>query len=688
MVFLFHRVMKPPKAKKKATLLQNFDDTRTDFYYWMRERENPEVIRYLEKENLYTTYKLKKTEKLQQQLFEEMKARYKKDDESIPYYFNNYWYLIKENGNQEYPLIYRKHLTLEASEELLLDINVLAENEKYLETGSFATSPNNHIFAFSLDNKGRRIFTLYFKDLKNGNLLPDQLINTTGKAVWSNDNRFVFYVKNAKNLRAYKVFRHQMGTHQSQDIEVFHEKNSAFEVSIEKTKSQKYIFINSGSTLSEETRFLDADNISSEWKIIQKRKPGLEYSVDEYNGEFYIITNAGNSTNFKLVKTPIDSPEIQYWQEIIPHRREVLLEGFEVFKNFLVLEERINGLQHLRIINNTTGESHKISFSEPAYTAYLGLNLNFDTDEVQYGYSSLTTPTTTWLYNMKTRTQKLLKKQEIPEKNYIQENYFSERIWIPSRDKKTKIPVSIVYHKNTPKTPNTPLLLYGYGSYGISIDPEFSSVRLSLLDRGFIYAIAHIRGGEDLGRPWYEEGKLLKKKNTFYDFIDVAKFLIQQNYTSSKHLYAMGGSAGGLLMGAVMNMESQLFNGIIAQVPFVDVVTTMLDEDIPLTTGEYDEWGNPHEKVYYDYLKSYSPYDNISAKEYPNLLVTTGFQDSQVQYWEAAKWVAQLRATKTDSRLLLLKTDMTSGHDGTSGRFESLKEDALETAFLLMLEQE
>lgn len=679
--------MNVPKAKKIDTLLEKFGDQRIDSYYWLNERENPAVLDYLNAENDYADFVLKDTEPLQEELFEEMKARYKKDDESLPYFFNEYWYIIKYFDGKEYPVFYRKHLSLNNPEELILDVNVLAEGEKYFEVGSVTVSPSNEIASFSTDNMGRRIYTIQFKNLTTGELLQDQIANTTGKTVWTNDNQHVFYIRKDDSLRAFQVYMHQLGTDSSQDLLIFHEKDDAFDVNVFKTKSLEYIFIASSSTISDEMRFIPADNVLADWTIVQPRLDGLEYSVEHYEDEFYIITNADDSTNFKLVKTKVATPELKNWVDVIPHRATVLLEGFEIFKDYLVVEEREDGLLQIKIIENKTGNFHYLPFSDPTYTAYIGLNLEFDTEVLRYGYTSLTVPGSTLQYNMKKKTTKLLKQQEVLGGTFSSENYISERVWAPSRDGSTKVPISLVYHKTTKKTAETPLLLYGYGSYGHTVDASFSSVRLSILDRGFIFAIAHIRGGEYLGRDWYEDGKMLNKKNTFFDFIDAANYLVSKNFTSSKHLYGMGGSAGGLLVGAVMNYEPELFNGMVAQVPFVDVVTTMLDESIPLTTGEYDEWGNPNEKEYYDYMKSYSPYDNIEAKAYPNLLITTGLHDSQVQYWEPAKWTAKLRELKTDSNLLIFKTDMSSGHGGASGRFESLKEDALEYAFLLMIDK-
>ena len=678
--------MNAPKAKKIEKILEIHGDQRIDNYFWMNERENPEVTQYLEEENAYCDFVMKDTENFQQELFDEMKSRYKEDDQSLPYFFNEYWYIVRFEIGKEYPIFSRKFQTLEQEEEILLDVNILAEGQKFFEVGSVAVSPNNKLMTFSTDNMGRRIYNIRFKNLETGEILQDQIANTTGKAVWANDNEHIFYIRKDKNLRAFQVFMHQLGTDSSQDVLVFHEEDDTFDVNIFKSKSLEYIFISSSSTISDEQRFIPADDVLAEWKIVQPRMDDLEYSVEHFEDEFYIITNADLATNFKIVKTKVATPEMKNWEDVIPHRKDVLLEGFEIFRNYLVLEERKEGILQIKIIDNQTNTSHYLTFSDPTYTAYIGLNLEFDTEKLRYGYTSLTKPNSTFEYNMKEKTTELLKQQEVLGGKFLPENYVSERIWAPSRDGKSKVPISLVYHKDTKKSAETPLLLYGYGSYGHTVDASFSNVRLSILDRGFIYAIAHIRGGEYLGREWYEDGKMLKKKNTFFDFIDAAKFLVEENYTSSKHLYAMGGSAGGLLVGAVINYEPNLFNGVVAQVPFVDVVTTMLDEEIPLTTGEFDEWGNPKKKKYYEYMKSYSPYDNVEAKNYPNILITTGLHDSQVQYWEPAKWTAKLRELKTDENILVFKTDMSSGHGGASGRFESLKEDALEYAFLMKLE--
>lgn len=679
--------MNAPKAKKIDKTLEIHGHKRTDSYFWLNERENPDVIKYLEEENAYADFVMKDTEELQEQLFQEMKARYKEDDESLPYFFNEYWYVIKYQIGKEYPLFYRHHLSLENPIELMLDVNEMAEGKDFYDVGSFSVSVNNQLAAFSEDTLGRRIYTILVKNLETGEFYEDKIENTTGKSVWANDNEHFFYIRKDETLRAYQIFRHKIGTKQEEDVLVFHEEDETFDVNVFKTKSLEYIFIASSSTISDEHWFIPSNDVNAEWKVIQKREDYLEYAVEHYENDFYIITNEGDATNFKIVKTPVEKPSKENWVDVIPHKKETLLEGFEIFKDYFVLEERTEGLLQLKIINNGDQTSYYLPFNEPTYSAYVGINLDFDTEVLRYGYTSLTKPSSTLEYNMRTRETRLLKQQEVLGGTFDSNNYISERIWAPSRDGKVKVPISLVYHKDTKKSAETPLLLYGYGSYGHTIDASFSNVRLSILDRGYIFAIAHIRGGEYLGREWYENGKMLHKKNTFFDFIDAAKYLVAENYTSSQHLYAMGGSAGGLLVGAVMNYEPALFNGIIAQVPFVDVVTTMLDESIPLTTGEFDEWGNPKKKKYYNYMLSYSPYDNIEEKDYPNILITTGFHDSQVQYWEPAKWTAKLRELKTDDHILVFKTDMKSGHGGASGRFESLKEDALEYAFLLKLEK-
>lgn len=676
--------MQAPKAKKIEHKLEKHGDIRIDNYYWLNDRENPEVIQYLNDENTYTDFILKDTEQLQENLFNEIRNRIKEDDSSVPYKHNGYWYITRYETGQEYPIHTRRKGSLDAPEEILFNVNDLARDFSYYHLGGINITENNELAAFGQDTLSRRIYTIQIKNLKTGELLPDKLENTTGSSVWAADNKTLFYTRKDETLRPYQIWKHTLGTPQSEDVLVYQEDDDTFNAYVYKTKSRKYIIIGSGSTVSDEYRFIPADQPNAKWNLFSPRERDLEYSIEHFENDFYILTNKDKATNFKLMKTPINNTAKSNWVDVIPHREDVYLENFEIFKNYLVLEERSNGLIHLNIRSWDGKENYYLPFKEEAYTAYTSTNPDFDTDILRYGYTSMTTPNSTIDFNMKDKTSEVKKEQPVLG-GFKKENYITKRLWVTARDGK-KIPISIVYNKNTPINENTPVLQYAYGSYGVNMDVYFSSSRLSLLDRGFIYVIAHIRGGQELGRPWYEDGKMLNKKNTFNDFIDVSQYLIENKYTSPEHLYAMGGSAGGLLMGAVINQAPELYKGVVAQVPFVDVLTTMLDDSIPLTTGEYDEWGNPNEKIYYDYMKSYSPYDNIEKKDYPNMLVTTGLHDSQVQYWEPAKWVALLRELKTDDNILLLKTDMEVGHGGASGRFEALKETALEFAFLLKLE--
>ncbi|MDH1881145.1 S9 family peptidase [Empedobacter sp. GD03797] len=676
--------MQAPIAKKIEQKLEKHGDIRIDNYYWLNDRENSEVIDYLNQENDYTKAVLQPTETLQTKLFEEMKARIKEDDSSVPYKLNGYWYLTEYQKGKEYPIHKRRKDSLENSDEILFDVNTMAEGHSYYQLGGISMAPNNQLVSFGVDNVSRRIYTIQIKDLTTGEILSDKIENTTGGSVWAADNQTLFYTRKDETLRAYQIWKHKLGTKQEDDVLVFEETDDTFNAFVYKSKSRDYIIIGSSSTVSDEFRYIPSNQPDAAFKIFQERERDLEYSIEHFGDSFYIQTNKDDAFNFKLMKTSVEKTEQENWIDVIPHREETLIEGFEIFKNYLVIEERTNGLLQMNIKAWDNSTDYYLPFNEETYTANVGTNPDFDTDILRYGYTSLTTPSSVIDFNMNDKTFEI-KKEQVVIGDFDKENYISERIWAKARDGEM-IPISLVRRKDTPLSANTPLLLYAYGSYGYTIEPYFSSVRLSLLDRGFIYAIAHIRGGQYLGREWYEDGKMLEKKNTFFDYIDAAKYLIQQNYTSSQHLYAMGGSAGGLLMGAVINYEPTLFNGVIAQVPFVDVVTTMLDDSIPLTTGEYDEWGNPNEKEYYDYMKSYSPYDNVKAKAYPNLYVSTGLHDSQVQYWEPAKWVAKLRDLKTDDNILLLDTNMDTGHGGASGRFESLKEDAKEDAFLFMLE--
>ena len=673
-----------PKAKKIEKKLEIFNDVRIDNYYWLNDRENSDVIDYLNAENDYLKSNMKHTEKFQEDLFEEMKSRIKEDDESVPYKKNGYYYITKFEKGKEYPIYLRKKDSLKADDDIMFDVNEMAKDFSYYQLGGISISSNNQIAAYGVDTVSRRIYTLRFKNLETGELYNDIIEGTTGGCTWANDNKTIFYtVKDEQTLRSYKIFKHILGTETSEDVEIYHEEDDTFSTFVYKTKSKKYLVIGSSHSISSEYRILDANTPDGNFKIFQEREKNHEYSFGHYEGNFYIHTNL-DAQNFRLMKTSENKTKKEHWQEFIAHREDVMLEGLEIFKEYFVLEERENGLNKIRIQSWDGKVDYYLPFEEEAYSAGVGSNPEFDSEMLRYGYNSLTTPSSVIEFNMKTKEQTVLKEQEVLG-DFDKENYASERVWATANDG-TKVPVTMVYRKGMKRDGKSPLLLYAYGSYGHTIDPYFSSIRLSLLDRGFTYAIAHIRGGQYLGRKWYDDGKMLKKKNTFTDFINVAEFLIEQKYTSPEHLYAMGGSAGGLLMGAVINMKPEIFNGVISAVPFVDVVTTMLDDSIPLTTGEYDEWGNPNTKEYYEYMKSYSPYDNVLVQKYPNMLITTGLHDSQVQYWEPAKWIAKLRELKTDNNRLVMHTNMETGHGGASGRFESLKEVALEYAFLFDLE--
>ena len=685
-------------AKKIPQISIYHSDTLIDNYSWMRlsdsqkesdvkDDQTQDVLDYLNYENDCLKKEMQDTESLQNKLFNEFISRIKQDDESVPISYDGYTYYSKYEKGEDYPCHYRKKNIDSSKEELLLDLPKMAKGSSYFALGDKSISSNNQFLAYSLDLQSRRQYTIQIKDLNTGKLLVDKIPNTTGSITWANDNKTIFYTKKDEiTLRSNQIFRHTIGTDPSEDVLVYEEKDETFSCFVYKTKSKKYLVIGSYQTLSTEYRFLSADDPLGEWQVFHPRERNLEYSISHYKDRFYILTN-WNAKNFRLMKTSINSTTKNSWKEVISHRKNVLLSSVDIFKNFMVLSERIDGLRRIRVVNWQDNSEHYIDFNDPTYSIYSSTNLDFDTDLFRFTYTSLTTPRSVFDYNMSSKKRILLKQKEVLGGDFNPANYISERLFALSRDGKTRIPISLVYRKGVKKNAKSPLLLNGYGSYGYSSDPYFSTVRLSLLDRGFIYAIAHVRGGQEMGRNWYEDGKLLKKKNTFYDFIDCAKYLIRNKYTSNQHIYGSGGSAGGLLMGAVMNMEPNLFNGIIAGVPFVDVINTMWDESIPLTTGEFDEWGNPKEKEYYEYMKSYSPYDNITASNYPNLLITTGYWDSQVQYWEPAKWIAKLKEYRTNDNLLLMYCNMDVGHGGSSGRFESLKEIALEYAFLFKLEE-
>jgi oligopeptidase B len=679
--------IQPPVAKIIPTILEKFGDVRIDNYFWLKDRENLEVIDYLNKENEYYQKMTAHTQEFQKELFEEMKARIKEDDESVPYLYNSYYYITRFEKGKDYPIYSRKKESLSAKEEIMFDCNELAKGKKYFNLSGLSISIDNQFATYAVDTVGRRIYTLQFKNLLTGEILADKIENTTGNSTWANDNKTVFYTKQDENtLRSDSVLKHIMGTETVVDKLVYFEKDDTYDVAVGKEKSKKYILISSSSTLTSEFRILLADKPEGKFTIFQKRKRGLEYSISHYGDSFYIVTNKDKATNFKLMKTSESATSMENWEDVLGHRDDVLLEDIDIFKDFLVVSERSNGLNKIRIMPWDGLREYYLPFESETYTVHPTSNVDFDTDILRYAYQSMATPASIIDFNMKTQEKEVKKEQEVLGGKFDKDNYIEERLWATAKDG-TIVPISVVYRKGMKKDGTNPLLLYAYGSYGHSMDAHFSSTRLSLMDRGFIYAIAHIRGGEDLGRKWYEDGKLLKKKNTFTDFIDCSKYLIKKKYTSPEHLYAEGGSAGGLLMGVVLNMAPELYNGVIAQVPFVDVATTMLDDTIPLTTGEYDEWGNPNLKKYYGYMKSYSPYDNVKAQAYPNMYISTGLHDSQVQYWEPAKWVAKLRTLKTGDNLLFLDTNMDAGHGGASGRFEALKELAKEFSFLFDLEK-
>lgn len=691
-----HTSLESPVAKKIPKELITHGDTRIDNYFWMRlsdEQKNAEtpdeqtqdVLDYLNAENDYLGKAMAHTTNLQDKLYDEIVGRIKKDDQSVPVNNNGYSYYTRFEEGGDYALYCRKKLEEGAKEEIMLNGPEMARDYSYYGFGGRSVSPDNKMLAFGIDTISRRQYTIYFKNLETGELLKDKLSNTGGTATWANDGQTIFYTtKNPQTLRQNKILKHVIGTNQSEDVVVYEEKDDTFRCGVGKTKSEAYLVIGSFQTLSTEFRVLDANTPHGEWKVIQPREKKLEYTIDHFEDHFYIRTNK-DAKNFKLVKTPVNKTEKEHWVDVIPHRDNIYFQGMDLFKNYLVAEERKEGLRTIRVMKWDGTDDHYIQFNDPAYFAATTSNLDFDTDVLRYTYSSLTTPNSTYEYNMYEKKQLLLKQTEVIDPAFAIDNYTSERLFATATDG-TKIPVSLIYKKGIEKNGKNPLLLYSYGSYGSSTEPTFSSTRLSLLDRGFIYAIAHIRGGQEMGRDWYENGKLLKKKNTFTDFVDVGKYLLEEKYTNSNHLYAYGGSAGGLLMGAVLNMKPDMWNGVIAAVPFVDVVSTMLDETIPLTTFEFDEWGNPKNKEYYDYMKSYSPYDNVEAKDYPNILITTGYWDSQVQYWEPAKWIAKLRELKTDDNLLLMDCNMETGHGGASGRFERYKRLALTYAFMFDLE--
>jgi oligopeptidase B len=671
-----------PRAEIRPHELTAHGETRIDNYYWLKEREDPEVIEYLEAENAYLQKSMAHTDELQKKLFEEMKGRIKKDDTSVPYLYNGFWYYTRFEKGGEYALHCRRPEGGD-TEEVMLNGNTLATGEGYFSLRGVEPSPDNTMVVFGIDNAGRRFYTLGIKDLETGKMLTDVIPDVTGNVTWALDNKTLFYTRQDKEtLRSHQIWRHELGTDAGKDKLVYSEEDETFSCYVYRTKSERFLVISSSQTLSSEHRILEADNPLGEFRLFAPRQRDLEYEIDHQGDRFVILTNH-QAKNFRVMECGLTETGLDNWREVIAHRDEVFLEDVEVFDNWLVLAERFDGLSHLKVHPGDGSEPYHLDFGEPTWSVRMSANVNMDSDVLRFGYSSLTTPRSTFDFDMITRTKTLLKQDEVLG-DFQSENYQAQYVQVPARDG-TLVPVSLVYRKGFRPNGESPLLLYGYGSYGASMNARFSSDRLSLLDRGVVYAIAHVRGGEEKGRAWYEDGKLLRKKNTFTDFIDCGNYLVENGYTSHDRLFAMGGSAGGLLMGAIMNMAPEVWRGIIAQVPWVDVVTTMQDDSIPLTTSEYDEWGNPADEEYYRYMLSYSPYDNVEAKDYPALLVTTGLHDSQVQYWEPAKWVARLRALKTDSNPLLMKINMEAGHGGKSGRFRRLEETALSYAFMLDL---
>jgi oligopeptidase B len=672
--------MQIPSCPIHPTKLLKHGDERIDNYFWLNERDHPDVITYLESENKYAEVYFEDTQVLQNEIYEEIIGRMDKNETSVPVLKDGYYYLQRYQEGGEYP-IFSRSVEEHGEQEILLDVNVLAERQSYCAPGKLQVCPNNELLAYSVDFVSRRLYTIHFKNLKTGELLQDEIPSTSGGFAWASDGKTIFYTqKDEQTLRSYQIKKHVLGTAVEEDEVIFTEEDDTFIVSVSNSKSKEYIVIGSYSTVSSEIRVLPADLSKNDFEVICPRERDHEYSIFHFKDRFYILTN-WKAKNFRLMKTKVNALDRSNWEEVIAHREDVLLEGLDVFEDHLVLDERKNGLTNFRVIQQSSGKEYYIDLMEESYMAYSGSNASFDTTTFRFVFTSMKTPSTVYDFDLNTR-EKVVKKQQKVIGGHNPEDYITKRIWTTVRDG-VQVPMSVVHHKSVQLDGSAPALLYGYGSYGHVVDPTFSSARLSLLQRGFVFAIAHIRGGEDLGRVWYEEGKLLRKLNTFYDFIDCGKKLVELGYSSKDKLCAMGGSAGGMLMGGIINMAPELWRAVIAAVPFVDVVTTMLDDSIPLTTGEYDEWGNPNEEEYYHYMKSYSPYDNIEEKEYPALLVTTGYHDSQVQYWEPAKWVAKLRTHKKDKNPLLFKTNMEAGHGGASGRYEYHRETALQYAFLL-----
>jgi oligopeptidase B len=668
----------PPMAEKKPKVTKIHGETLVDDYFWLREKSNPQVMEHLKTEDAYAEAMMKPSAPLQEKLYKEMLSHIKQTDVNVPYRWGDYFYYTRTEEGKQYPIFCRKHGTLEAKEELLLDENELAKGQKFMNVGAFVPSDDGNLLAFSTDNTGYRQYTLQIKNLQSGELFPEN-IERVDNVVWATDNKTMFYVtEDAVTKRHDKFFRHVIGSDKS-DL-LYEEKDELFDIAVERSRDKAVIFLGAFSKTSSEGRFIPADNPNAEWKIILPRQPDHEYDVDHRGNLFYIRSNKG-AKNFRIVTAPVSDPAEKNWKEFVAHRPAVKVDGIDLFVDHAVLSEWENGLQQIEVIDFKTNKRQRVEFPEPVYAAGLGSNREFNTRVLRYNYQSLVTPGSVFDYDMNTRKATLMKQTEVPG-GFDKGNYRSERVFATAVDG-TRIPMSMVYRRGVKLDGSAPLLLYGYGSYGYSIPPTFSSNRLSLLDRGVIYVIAHIRGGGELGEEWRQEGRMMKKINTFTDFIACADHLVKNKYTASDRLVIQGGSAGGLLMGVVTNMRPDLFKGVVAQVPFVDVLNTMLDASLPLTTSEYIEWGNPNEKPAYDYMKQYSPYDNVAKKSYPAILVKVSFNDSQVPYWEGTKLVAKLRTMKTDKNPLLLKVNFGAGHGGSSGRYDALKEIAFDYSFML-----
>jgi oligopeptidase B len=674
--------MTPPVATLRDHALTTHEQTRQDPYFWMRDREDPEVIAYLEAENQYTQAAFAHTGDLQERLFQEIIGRIKQDDSSVPYFTDGAWYYSRYIEGGEYPIYARRVGSMDAPEQILVDGNARAEGKDYFATRSPSTSADDRVIAWAEDHVGRRIYTIFFRDLETGEMLPETIEQVTGNIAWALDGKTLLYGRqDPETLRSYRIFRHVLGTDPDDDVLVFEEEDDTFSTYVWRTKDKKYMVIGSFQTVSAEYRFIDATEPAGEWTIFEPRARDHEYSIIHRGDRWYVRTNIDGATNFKLVSVPDSALGKDNWTDVIPHRAAVYLDNFDVFDEYLVLSERAEALPFIRVMKWDGTDDHRIEFDEPAYMAHVGKNPTMESTTLRFNYTSPTTPFSVFDYDIASRSRTLKKEQPVLG-DFDKANYETERVWAKATDG-TPIPITLVYRKDKGAKRGAPTVLFGYGSYGATVDPTFNAGRLSLLDRGFVWAIAHVRGGQVMGRPWYDDGKLLNKKNTFTDFIACGQHLKDEGWAGEDTLYALGGSAGGLLVGAVLNMAPELWDGAVAAVPFVDVVTTMLDDSIPLTTSEYDEWGNPNDRIYYDYMLSYSPYDNVESKAYPALMVTSGLHDSQVQYWEPTKWVAKLRASKTNDKRLLLHTNMEAGHSGKSGRFEQYREVALWYTFLI-----